>query len=457
MLFWVLVACLGLAAAGLVCWPLLRRQGESADRLEYDLVVFRDQLDEIDRDLGRGLLSEAEAEAARHEVERRVLAAAARQGPEAGKPADAGTSSPREQAPRRNPGQAAAATAVALVLLAGSVGVYLAMGRPDQPGQPLAERLAAQREMVGDAAGGSADGSAGGSRAGRLADMPALPGGLSLADVIPRLQERIAEEPTDLEAWRLLARTLSAVGRHADAVDAYRQALSLPEADQPGLGADLAASLGEAIYQATDGMVTDQALAAFRAALERAPGDPRARYYVALGDAQRGRVRAAMEAWVTLSEESPGEAPWQPILRTDITRAAMELGLDPMAVLPSKIRDLPGDDASTSATSPPAAAPAQPGPDAADMAAAAAMAPEDRQAMIRGMVEGLQARLDADPADIQGWLRLIRAWTVLGERQKAVAALAAARAAHGPDAEGGSDEKARALEGIAEELGLETP
>ncbi|MCY4238830.1 MAG: c-type cytochrome biogenesis protein CcmI [Rhodospirillaceae bacterium] len=67
-------------------------------------------------------------------------------------------------------------------------------------------------------------------------------------------------------------------------------------------------------------------------------------------------------------------------------------------------------------------------PTAADLRAAERMTPEQRHEMIRGMVDQLAARLRENPGDLAGWLRLGRAYSVMGEHQKATEAYARAAA-----------------------------
>ncbi len=159
---------------------------------------------------------------------------------------------------------------------------------------------------------------------------------------------------------------------------------------------DVAASYGEMLVMAADGMVTPRAREIFAAALAHDPANLAARYYVALGQAQAGDAAAAIDAWQKLAGELPADSPLRNELRTRIADTA-------------KAANLPV---------PELAAPTR-GPSGADMAKAAAMSPEERQKMIRGMVEGLAAKLEANPGDLEGWMKLGRAYTVLGEREKA--------------------------------------
>src|SRR5262249_26098680 len=71
---------------------------------------------------------------------------------------------------------------------------------------------------------------------------------------------------------------------------------------------------------------------------------------------------------------------------------------------------------------------AMPQPSREQQEAMASMTPEQRQQAIRGMVEGLAARLKDNPQDRGGWLRLANAWKVLGENASAIDAYAKADA-----------------------------
>src|SRR5664280_448372 len=129
MTLWLVFALMTAATIFAVLWPLGRRKPL---RPGSDVAVYRDQLDEIQRDRASGLIGEAEAEAARVEVSRRLIAAA--DAAELEKPALEGASILRRRV-----------TAIAgLVLLpVGAFALYLTIGSPDLPGQPLATRAQA--------------------------------------------------------------------------------------------------------------------------------------------------------------------------------------------------------------------------------------------------------------------------------------------------------------------------
>ena len=166
---------------------------------------------------------------------------------------------------------------------------------------------------------------------------------------------------------------------------------------------DAQAALGEALTLEADGTVTEPALKAFNEALRGKPDDPRALYYLGLHEAQSGDSAAALARWHALLEKNPG-ASFAPLLRAEIERVAGAAGVDP---------ELPV---------------AKPSPSPEQQEAMAKMSPAERQQAIRGMVEGLAARLKEHPQDRAGWLRLANAWKVLGENGKATDAYAHADA-----------------------------
>ena len=259
------------------------------------------------------------------------------------------------------------AVALALLLPAAAAGIYLALGAPTVPDAPYAARgperaLAASQGQHRDVAGAMA-----------------------------ALEKELAAHPDDAEKWLLLARSAATQGQWQKSANAYQKALALTK-NRP----DVASAYGEMLVFAADGIVTPRAQEAFTAALARAPKDMAARYYLALAEAQAGNAQAAIDAWQKLAADV-ADPELRQRLRARITETATGAGITP----------------------PDLAAAATPGPSAEDEARAAQMTPEQRQQMIRGMVDGLAAKLTDNPEDLDGWLRLARAYTVLGERDKA--------------------------------------
>jgi len=146
-------------------------------------------------------------------------------------------------------------------------------------------------------------------------------------------------------------------------------------------------------------VVTAEAKQAFQNALARDPHEPKARYFIGLADEQDGDTAGAASTWRAMLDEAPVDAPWIPFVRQALARVTGE------------------------------PATAAPGPTAADVAAASDMSDAQRSTMIRGMVAKLADRLHADGSDVDGWLRLLRAYVVLGDRDKAKDAAADARRA----------------------------
>lgn len=395
-LFWGVAVALAAGSLGLVLAPALRGRGRAARRASYDMQVFRDQLREIDADLARGALSPREAEATRLEVSRRLLAAADAEAAEH----EAG------RAPRAVRAWAAAAGTAALALTAG---LYLALGAPGLPDDPLQPRLA--REAA--------------ERASRMGQVeaearvaanqpPVAPEGEDAA-LIARLQDVLADRPDDLEGHRLLARSLAASGRWAEARAAQDRVLAILGDQASATDLVDAAELG---VLAAGGYVSPETETALAKALERDPANPVGRYYSGLTLLQAGRPDLAYRLWSGLLAEGPPDAPWIAPIRSAIDDVARQAGMPPPDATPPD---------STQPDSP------QPGPSQADVDAAAGMAPADRQAMIEGMVSQLSDRLASEGGPPDDWARLIRSLAVLGRDDEAATVLAEARAAHAAD------------------------
>jgi cytochrome c-type biogenesis protein CcmH len=402
MMFWVLAALLSAAVTTLFAWPLFgHREKDAGDGAGAgaDLSVYRDQLGELECDAARGLLPESEAAAARLEIQRRLLAAA-------------GMSDKAPRLPRGATIRPLAAAALLLFLPAMAVALYLHIGSPGLPGQPLASRTIAPN------------------------------GDQQLINLAGLLEAKLAADPNDAKAWAVLGKIKGELGRYQESADAYARAIARRQADGDAPDADLQSLYGEALAAESNGQVTPKAKAAFAAALAIDPKEPRARFYLALSDAEAGNLEGALEQWVALEADTPADAPWRATLEDQINAAAKQLGRDP-ATLPGR------------AAQPPAAATTGPasGPTAEDMAKAAAMTDEQRAAFIDSMVSGLADRLKAQPSDVDGWLKLANAYDQLGRAADAKAAWreAATRAPDRLDAQIGY---ASALAPLAEQAPL---
>jgi cytochrome c-type biogenesis protein CcmH len=206
------------------------------------------------------------------------------------------------------------------------------------------------------------------------------------------------------------------LGRYDEAVTARKNVLRLL-----GPTPEREADLGEALTGAQNGIVTAEAKEAFERAVRLDPHDVRSRYFLGLAAEQDGRPKDAAAAWRALLAEASADATWAGFVRESLARVD------------------------------PGAAALQPGPSADDVAAASEMSPEQRNTMVRGMVSRLAERLKQDGNDVEGWLRLLRAYMVLGDKEQARAAADDARRALASD-----PEKLRRVDELIKGLGLES-
>jgi cytochrome c-type biogenesis protein CcmH len=377
MTLWLLFALMTAAAIFAVLWPLGRARATTTATAANDIAVYRDQLDEIARDHAAGLIGEREAEAARVEVSRRLIAAA--------------DATPAEPSPgngtfRRRAAGLAGLTVIPVV----AAGLYLSLGSPELPGQPFASRDTTP-----------------------LQDR-------SLDRLVANVESHLEKNPEDGRGWEVVGPVYMRLGRFDDAVKARRNSLRLN-----GASANREADLGESLMAAANGVITDEAKAAFERAVAQDPKHNKGRFFLGVAAEQDGEDQKAAGIWrAMLADIRPG-SPWIGMVRQALAQ------VDPSAA--------PSDAASA------------PGPTAEDVAAASEMKPQDRDAMVRGMVDRLAERLKSDGSDVDGWLRLVRAYTVLGERERALSALADARRALGQDAD-----KLRRLDELSKELKLES-
>lgn len=441
MTFWILVALFALLAALWIAVPFLKRGAIEMNDNEAAISVFRDQRDELDRDLAQGMISAEEHAAAKNEIEQRALRAA--------RNLDGGMSVSRRSLP--------VAAAVIAVCAGLAVASYAWFGAPGNADKPLAARkmeILEQRAAAGD-----------------------------LNSRISLLIERTSQNPESFEDWWTLGSSYASIGDYALAVEAFRRAAELG-GDRP----NVMAAYGEAMVLANGNKVPTAARVVFEQVLQSTP-DPRARYYIALAKAQAQDFEGALDDWTALAEASEPDAPWMPLVRRDIVNMARFLKVDLVDYLPdatpreiamatgatsdaaassaarqietaladdpmdykawirlAELRAAQGEEdrakaALDEARRHYAAAPfvlgkldeaaralgldlldataGTAGPTGEDIAAAADMTEEDRNAMVEGMVAGLAAKLEENPDNPDGWIMLVRSYSVLGKPDKA--------------------------------------
>lgn len=383
MLLWLGFAVLTAAVVAALLRPLFASHAPEAPVRGASAAVYRDQLTEIASEEARGLIGAAEAEAARVEIARRLLAAADRAS---------------EQEPARTSGEVrTVATFLAAALPVLAVVVYLSVGAPGLPGQPFAARS---------------------------------PGGQSVEQLVAKVEARLRAHPEDGRGWDVIAPVYLRLGRHHEAASAFQQALRLV-----GESADRLAGLAEAHILANDGHVSEVARKAYERLRVLTPERVEPRFWLAVAAEQDGRLEEADKAYAQLLTEGSATAPWRGsvVERWRAVRTKLELATDPV---PDGVAE----------AKPTGLAPAL----AREDVRAIQQLPDDaRRRMIEDMVAGLDKRLEENARDLEGWQRLIRAYTVLGRREDALGALARARSAFAQEAQA-----LDALSTLARTLGL---
>lgn len=275
MAIWIILAAMTGAAVMSALWPLSRaRTAQLAAGAEGEGLFYREQIEEIDRDLARGLFSPTEANAAKAEAARRLIRAESRR--------DSRCASLDEPALRRR--RAASAVALSAVPLL-ALAIYGAYGSPHAEGQPLAARLVQERD---------------------LAD-------IDLSEAVARIENHLQQNPADGRGWEVLAPVYMRQGRFEAAASAYAQAIR-----HLGEEPDRLANYAEALVNASEGVVEASARAAFESALESDPLQPKARYFLGQAAEQDGDVEAARTRYEALLRDSPADAPWNDVVRARI-------------------------------------------------------------------------------------------------------------------------------------------
>ena len=212
----------------------------------------------------------------------------------------------------------------------------------------------------------------------------APPSDQSVESLVSQVEAHLARDPNDGKGWDLLAPVYLRMGRFDDAVVARRKAIMLN-----GDSAERESGFGEALVAAANGVVTDEAKFAFLHAVAADQNEPKARYFLGLADEQDGNRAAAAAKWRALLDSAPPKRTMERIS----SRGALAR--------------VSGEDRQQTA------------PALSDITAADAMTDAQRTEMVRGMVQQLADRLHADGSDVEGWLRLVRSYAVLGDRDKA--------------------------------------
>lgn len=396
MLFWIISAALALLIAALFALALLTRRAEAEHPAAYDLRIYRDQLKEVERDLARGVINEADAERIRTEVGRRVLAADAQLAI-----ADVSSQQPRSLT-------IAIAAIIALLLTGGGVAIYTQLGTPGLGDLPHKARLQASQELYSSRS----------SHEAFLARLPVRNAPQQEAgylELVERLREAVASRPDELQGQQFLAQSEARLGNYAAARAAQSAVIRLKG---EAVGASDFVTMAQMYITEADGYVSPEAEAALRRALRSDRTDPVARYFLGQMWLQNDRPDRAFGLWSQLLNEGPEEAPWIAPIRQSIDDIAWLAGVEYTQPAPSEM------------------ATDMPGPSVQDIENAGEMTPEERQEMVQSMVQRLNDRLATEGGTPEEWARLISAYGSLGDegRARAIWLEAQQRFADTPDA-----------------------
>lgn len=395
MLFWIICIVLTCAVAAVVVIPMIRPPAGDAE--DPQVALYKAQLAEVDRDVVRDVLAPEEAERAKTEIARRLLAAS--------------------QHAKKNgisPVTRPVVAVTAALLLALAVGTYWQIGAPGYPDLPLKTRIA-----LGDEA-----------RANRPSQQQAEAAAPPLGDVdvpadykksVDQLRAIVPQRPNDQQGWELLSFHEAQLRNYAAAADAQERVIALKGSD--ATLEDLV-RYADLLVAAANGYVSPEAEAVAQNILSADETNIAGRYYIGAMYDQTDRPDIALRLWRSILENGGEETFHMAAARAQISNTAVRAGVDYVP----------------------------PPPQEAGLDDLLAQAPEDPQAraeMIEGMVAGLADRLATQGGPVTDWARLITSYGVLGREDDARAILAEAR-----DVFGASEEAIVALDAAAAAAGL---
>jgi cytochrome c-type biogenesis protein CcmH len=437
MTLWFVLTIMTSVAAVLVSAPFIRRMERRRLNSSGDVAIYVDQLKEIEAEKAIGLIDAAQAESAMSEIKRRLLAA--------DKSVDAASTalSSRERT--------LAAIGVSGIVVFGSIGLFALTANLEPP---PAQSVASMGRFVADSGQSPAPQAV--TAPPPVASAPQLVPGKTRAqaqstlppveELVQRLVARLQRNPKDTEGWRMLGWSYFSTEHFVEAAAAYARAIEL----NPTVASHQSAR-AEALIKAANGVVTNEAKKSLDEALRLDPKDSRARFFNGLAEEQAGDKAAALKDWTELLSAIDLTEPWAAELKQRTSDLAKQLEGGPgQSSSPSGPATGTGAAAEAPKTvATPSIDQKESGPRPEDIKRAEAMPPSDREAMIRGMVDGLANRLEQSPHDAEGWIKLIRSQSVLGETEKAKQALERALKAFDDD----PTERKRIAE-AAQQLGL---
>ena len=368
---WILGTLACLVFIGLIARSIVAPRDLDLGVASKDLLIHKDQLVEVEKDIEKGVLSKSESDAARIEVSRRILLADKR-------------SKIEKQTSSNSQNHNKIITFIILIfILAGSLSIYAFLGNPRLPDMPLQTRLAEIKEL----------------RSQRISQEEAellVPDEIIEAPsdylaLVSKLRNAMKERPNDMQGLRLLALHEFRLGKYRSARKAHLKIINA--LGDTATAKDLI-DFAEVMIVATNGYVSPEAEFILRRGLEMKPNDGRARYYSGLSMAQSGRPDVTLRLWENLLDEGPDDAPWVPLIKEQIVDVARLVGVN---IAQDQL----------------------PGPTSEQINSAGNMYDVDRKEMIQSMVSSLSNRLANEGGTVNEWARLIRALGVLGETANA--------------------------------------
>ena len=402
----ILTVVISIVAAIVSALSLRRYDQEKVATSEGDISACIDQLTEFEKKAAAGTIDGNEADVTRADIKRRILSA--------------GRTEKLDRARLSLSKRNLAVVAVAGIAIVGSFGLYA--WNNDLANSITSMQLGSRNStsVVDQLATATAALPPGplflqNQQRGRVQGQQQATLG-SVDEMIDRVVQRLKRNPKDVEGWRVLGWSYFNTDRFEESSAAYAKAIELSPNN-----AELRSAYGEALVRAAAGNVTDEAKAVFERTLQLNPADSRAHFFIGLSKEQAGDKMSALNDWIAILNHGDSSEPWFADLTQRANKLGQDVGVDVSSLLHRGNAETTGGVLGSlekqQSAAPDAARKTE--PTAEDVRNAEAMAPTDRAAMIRGMVDRLAARLEETPNDVEGWIKLIRSRKILGENDAA--------------------------------------
>jgi len=406
----ILTVVISIVAAIVSALSLRRYDQEKVATSEGDISACIDQLTELEKKAAAGTIDGNEADVTRADIKRRILSA--------------GRTEKLDRARLSLSKRNLAVVAVAGIAIVGSFGLHA--WNNDLANSITSMQLGSRNStsVVDQLAAATAALPPGplflqNQQRGRVQGQQQATLG-SVEEMIDRVVQRLKRNPKDVEGWRVLGWSYFNTDRFEESSAAYAKAIELSPNN-----AELRSAYGEALVRAAAGNVTDEAKAVFERTLQLNPADSRAHFFIGLSKEQAGDKMSALNDWIAILNHGDSSEPWFADLTQRANKLGQDVGVDVSSLLHRGNAETTGGVLGSlekqQSAAPDAARKTE--PTAEDVRNAEAMAPTDRAAMIRGMVDRLAARLEETPNDVEGWIKLIRSRKILGENDAAEEAL----------------------------------